>query len=116
MPMVLGREIRLPVEGRGASSALATWLVPAARAEPLLDGTGLEPYGPVCGRALVSVGMVQYLDSDLGAYNEFVLALAARRRERIGTLIRRLPVNQPFTLEAGRSIWGFPKFMTESTI
>ena len=34
----------------------------------------------------------------------------------MGTLIRQLPVNQAFTLEAGRSIWGFPKFMTSSTI
>jgi hypothetical protein len=116
MPMVLEREVQLPIEVRVASSDLATWLVPAARAQALLESTGLEAYGPVPGRALASVGMVQYLDSDLGAYNEFVLALAARRGERIGTLIRQLPVNQPFTLEAGRSIWGFPKFMTEATI
>ena len=57
--------------------------------------------------------MVQYLDSDLGTYNEFVLALTATLGDRMGTLIRQLPVNQAFTLEAGRSIWGFPKFMTE---
>ena len=116
VPLVLEREVRLPVEVRVASSALATWAVPADRVVPLLDGTGLEPYGPVPGRALVAVGMVQYLDSDLGTYNEFVLALTATLGDRRGTLIRQLPVNQAFTLEAGRSIWGFPKFMTHSTI
>jgi hypothetical protein len=116
MPVVLEREVQLPVEVRVASSDLATWVVPSGRVDPLLEGTGLVPYGPVGGRAIVSVGMVQYLDSDLGAYNEFVLALAAKHGERMGTLIRQLPVNQPFTLAAGRTIWGFPKFMTQSSI
>jgi hypothetical protein len=116
VPLVLEREVQLPVEVRVASSALATWAVPAERVVPLLDGTGLEPYGPIPGRALAAVGVVQYLDSDLGTYNEFVLALTATREGRMGTLIRQLPVNQAFTLEAGRSIWGFPKFMTESSI
>ena len=42
--------------------------------------------------------------------------MTATLGDRMGTLIRQLPVNQAFTLEAGRSIWGFPKFMTRSTI
>jgi hypothetical protein len=29
--------------------------------------------------------------------------------DRAGTFIARLPVNQEFTCEAGRAIWGFPK-------
>jgi Acetoacetate decarboxylase (ADC) len=34
-------------------------------------------------------------------------------RGRAGAFIHWLPVNQSFTLEAGRSIWGFPKEMAD---
>src|SRR5581483_1701362 len=30
--------------------------------------------------------------------------------------IHHLPVDQSFTLEAGRSIWGFPKIMADFTV
>jgi hypothetical protein len=33
-----------------------------------------------------------------------------------GALVHHLPVDQAFTLEAGRSIWGYPKVMADFTI
>ena len=113
---IQGRTVALPVEVRVASSVLATWLVPTDRVRALIGATGLEPYGPVGGRALVSVGMIRYVDSDLGPYNEFAVAAVVKVDGVVATLIHQLPVNQAFTLEAGRSIWGFPKFLTTSTI
>ena len=113
---IQGRTVHLPVEVRVASSVLATWLVPTGRVEALIGATGLEPYGPVRGRALVSVGMIRYVDSDLGPYNEFALVAVVKVDGVVASLIHQLPVNQGFTLEAGRTIWGFPKFLTESTI
>lgn len=68
------------------------------------------------GRAVCSLAFVRYTDGDLGPYHEFALALLASlpgRRGTIGAYIHWLPVNQAFTLEAGRSIWGFPKEMAD---
>jgi len=115
---VLDREVTLPVEVRVAQAVMGTWLVRADRVRRLIEPTGLVPYGPVKGRALVSVGMIRYVDSDLGPYNEFALACVVKRPgdDAVATIIHQLPVNQSFTLAAGRGIWGFPKFLTDSTI
>ena len=116
MPLILGKDVALPVEVRSASASMATWLVPAARVTGLIRDSGLVPYGPIPGRALVSVGLITYVDSDLGSYNEFALAAVVKRDGVVATLIHQLPVDQEFTLAAGREIWGFPKFLTTSTI
>jgi len=70
---------------------------------------------------------VNYVDGDLGKYHEYGVGFLVRHpgspartgdlrsllRGRAGVFIHRLPVDQAFTLEAGRSIWGFPKVMSE---
>ena len=40
----------------------------------------------------------------------------AAGRKGIGVYVHHLPVNQKFTLEAGRTIWGYPKFMADIDI
>src|SRR5262249_27123941 len=72
------------------------------------------------------IACIDYRDNDLGDYNEVSLAFFVRRRRetpgipyvgtalglarnRIATYIHRLPVDQRFTCDAGRGIWGFPK-------
>jgi hypothetical protein len=72
---------------------------------------------------------MRYLDGDLGPYHELAVAFLVRHRGMepasavtksaeiargfIGAFIHQLPVNQEFTLEAGRDIWGFPKFLAD---
>jgi hypothetical protein len=121
-----GREVTLPVVVRDASSGAATYLVSAAAARRLLPGPELDVVELLPGRALLVIACIDYRDNDLGDYNEVSLALFVRRRRetpgiqylgaalglarnRIATYIHRLPVDQPFTCEAGRGIWGFPK-------
>lgn len=82
------------------------------------------------GRALFSIACIEYIDNDLGDYNEVSLAFFVREkrvraglpyigtavdllRSRLGTFIHWLPVNQAFTREAGERIWGFPKTTAE---
>jgi hypothetical protein len=120
------REVTLPVVVRDASSAAATYLVAAEGARRLLPGDDLEVVELLPGRALFSLACIDYRDNDLGDYNEISLAFFVREkraprgvpylgtaldlmRNRIRTYIHRLPVNQSFTCEAGRGIWGFPK-------
>jgi len=111
---VQGHEIATPVEVRDASSWFATFAVPANAAQQLIAYSGLEVLRPVPRRALVSLAFVRYVDSDLGPYHEVAVAVLVRAPgtgRRPGALIHQLPVNQAFTMEAGRSIWGFPKWM-----
>ena len=84
------------------------------------------------GKAVATIAAVRYEDSDLDRYNEVAVAFlvrahdagpasATRRtievvRNKTGVYVHHLPVNQGFTLEAGRTIWGYPKFMADIDI
>lgn len=124
--VIQGREVRLPVVVRDASSGAATYAVSTAAARRLIPGDVLEPVELWPGRALCSLAVIDYRDNDLGDYNELSIAFFVRERAaarglpyvgtiadflrgRVATYIRHLPVDQSFTCEAGRTIWGFPK-------
>jgi hypothetical protein len=124
--VIQGREVRLPVVVRDASSGAATYAVSAAAARRLIPGDALEPVEIWPGKALCSLAVIQYRDNDLGDYNEVSIAFFVRERGtgrglpyvgtvadflrgRVATYIRHLPVDQGFTCAAGRTIWGFPK-------
>lgn len=123
---ILGREVRIPVEIREARSWFASFAVPADRVAQLVAPAGLEPARLPGGRSLASLAFVRYVDGDLDPYHEVAVAFlvadpagsvgpGAGRRQQ-GVLIHRLPVDQEFTCEAGREIWGFPKFVTPIAI
>src|SRR5262245_22930273 len=120
------REVTLPVVVRDASSAAATYLVSSDAARRLLPGPELDVVELLPGRTPFSLASIAYRDNGLGDYNEVSLALFVRLRHeprgipyvgtavdlvrsRIATYIHRLPVDQRFTCDAGRGIWGFPK-------
>jgi hypothetical protein len=124
--VIQGREVRLPVVVRDAASGAATYAVSAAAARRLIPGDALEPIEIWPGKALCSIAVIDYRDNDLGDYNEVSIAFFVRPRGsaagvpyvgsivdffrgRVATYIRHLPVDQSFTCEAGRTIWGFPK-------
>ena len=123
---IQGREVRLPVVVRDAASGAATYAVSATAARRLIPGDALELVEVWPGKALCSIAAIDYRDNDLGDYNEVSIAFFVREkgsarglpyigtvadfvRGRVATYIRHLPVDQPFTCEAGRTIWGFPK-------
>jgi hypothetical protein len=112
---VLGQRVALPVEVRTARSAAASFLVPHGAASALMAGTGLAPKRLPRGRALCILAMVQYVDNDLGPYNEVALAIAVGASDGApaGAYIHQLPVDGEFTCAAGRGIWGFPKWLAD---
>ena len=126
---VLGKQVDMPVEIRAASAFMAMYSVPTAAAQSLIDYTGLEILQFRPGRGICVLVFVDYVDGDLGPYNEFGVAflvrdhradstsvpqdLKALTRGRAGALIHQLPVDGDFTLAAGRGIWGFPKFLAD---
>ena len=71
---------------------------------------------PPFGRAVLTLAFVRYEDGDLDAYNEFGVMFFVRGPKGRGVYVHHLPVNQEFTLAAGRELWGFPKFLADITI
>ena len=121
-----GREVSLPVIVRKARAVAVTYIVDAKAARALLPDPGLELVEVAPRRTLFTLGVIDYIENDLGDYNEVSMALYVRERGamrgfpyfgawldflrgRLSTYIHRLPVDQSFTCAAGRGIWGFPK-------
>jgi len=101
-------------------------MVPRDAAQRLISGDAFEAVEMSPGETQLVLGFVDYRDNDLGDYNEVSIAFFVRQRgarhgipylgaildflrSRVAVFIRHLPVNQSFTCEAGRTIWGFPK-------
>ena len=111
--MIQDQRITLPVRIRDAAVASAMFLVPKAVAQRIIDYSGLTVTEPLPGKAICSLAFIRYADGDLGPYHEFAVAFLVGGLPKVGAFIHRLPVNQDFTLEAGRTIWGFPKVMAD---
>ena len=118
---IQGRTVSIPVEIRRARSWFATFAVPFAAARNLVAYSGLVPASPLPGRAFCSLAFVDYADGDLDPYHEFAVAIlvcepGSAGRKPAGAFIHQLPVDQSFTCEAGREMWGFPKFIADIEI
>ncbi len=115
---IQGRTIGFPVEVRSARMANAVYTVPAEAAAGVLDDPAFEVVADEHGAASVVVGFVDYIDNDLGDYDEVMWAVAAKAKAdgTPGTYIWRLPVNQEFTCEAGVRMLGLPKTVEDITI
>lgn len=125
---IQGRTVTTPVEVRRARQWATQFVVPAARAQAAIEHTGLQVARPFPGRAIVTLVVVDYEDTDLDAYHEVGVGFLVRPHDAppaegegalvrefwsgsMGAYIHQLPVDQAFTLDAGVSIWGFPKFL-----
>ncbi|WP_406231516.1 acetoacetate decarboxylase family protein [Nocardia sp. NBC_01009] len=129
---ILGKDIHMPVRIRLARTFMATYVVPADAAQRAIDYSGLDILRLPGGRAVCTLVFVDYLDGDLGPYNEFGVSfmvhhhratttarfgdLRAMLTGGAGVFIHRLPVDGEFTLAAGRGIWGFPKELADFTV
>ncbi|MET7767587.1 acetoacetate decarboxylase family protein [Nocardia sp. NPDC005366] len=126
---VLGQQVQTPVRIRHARAFMASYRVPADAAQRLIDYSGLHVLRVPRDRALCTLVFVEYIDGDLGPYNEFGVSFMVRHHTadevggladvralaagEAGVFIHRLPVDGDFTLAAGRGIWGFPKELAD---
>ncbi|MGH3634060.1 MAG: acetoacetate decarboxylase family protein [Mycobacterium sp.] len=121
-----GTVLTMPVRVRKADVHSAMFSVDAAAAQTLIDYSGLQVCQQRPGRAVVNLMLARYVDGDLGQYHEFGTCVMVnppgsqargwRAFKDAAALIHHLPVDQTFTLEAGRTIWGFPKIMADFTV
>lgn len=123
---IAGTVLTMPVRVRKADVHTAMFSVPADAAQRLIDSSGLEVCRFRPDRAVVTLMLARYIDGDLGRYHEFGTCIMVnppgsqahglRALGEAAAFIHHLPVDQSFTLEAGRTIWGFPKIMADFTI
>jgi hypothetical protein len=127
--LIQGRRIDIPAEVRDATVCGASYLVRADAARAVLAYSGMDVTEVLPGKALCTLAFAEYRDSDLGAYHEFGMTFLVRppdagppprrgifagvRGSGFGAFIHWLPVDQGFTHEAGRSVWGLPKEMAD---
>jgi hypothetical protein len=123
---IAGTVLTMPVRVRKADAHNAMFSVDADAAQKLIDYSGLQVCQHRPGRAIVNVGFVRYFDGDLGQYNEFATCIMVnppgsnargfRALGDAGAFVQHMPVDQSFTLEAGRQIWGYPKIMGDFNV
>jgi hypothetical protein len=123
---IAGTVVTMPVKIRTASQHMAMFSVDADAAQHMIDYSGLQVCRYLPGRAIVILMLMHYVDGDLGPYYEYGTnvmvnppgsnATGVRALQNAGAFIHHLPVDQAFTLEAGRTIWGYPKVMADFTI
>lgn len=116
----------MPVRVRKADVHTAMFSVPADAAQRMIDYSGLKVCRFRPDRAVVTLMLARYIDGDLGRYHEFGTAVMVnppgstatglRALADAAAFIHHLPVDQSFTLEAGRTIWGFPKIMADFAV
>lgn len=123
---IAGTVLTMPVRIRKANTHVAMFSVDARAAQRMIDYSGLRVCEYLPGRAVTMLMLVRYIDGDLGQYHEFgtavmvnppgVTARGPKALASAAAFIHHLPVDQSFTLEAGRRIWGFPKIMADFTV
>ncbi|MEI7715509.1 MAG: acetoacetate decarboxylase family protein [Mycobacterium sp.] len=127
---IAGTVLTMPVRIREARQHMAMFSVDADAAQRLIDDSGLRVCRYLPGRAVVVLMLMHYIDGDLGQYHEFGTSIlvnppgapAGPTSDGLGALksagafIQHLPVDQGFTLEAGTTIWGYPKVMADFTV
>lgn len=124
--VIAGRTITMPVRIRKAAQHMAMFSVDADAAQRMIDYSGLQVCRYRPGKAIAVLMLMHYIDGDLDQYYEYgtnimvnppgTNASGLRALQSAGAFIHHLPVDQPFTLEAGRNIWGYPKVLADFTL
>ncbi|WP_049566142.1 acetoacetate decarboxylase family protein [Nonomuraea sp. SBT364] len=114
--LIQGRTVGMPVRVRDVAVCAAAYAVRADAARAVIAYAGLEVAEVFPGKAVCVLLFADYRDGDLDAYHEFGMAFLIRRPDpggQLGLFVHWLPVDARFTLEAGRTLWGFPKELAD---
>ena len=111
---VQGHTIDLPVKVDGATFAGAVWRAPRSAVDAQLEPYGLRSAG-FRGTGLAMLVCVVYPEEFvLRGYDEVGIGVLATGPGGPGLFVLELPVTGTFTREAGREIWGLPKWLMTS--
>lgn len=115
---------KLPVEGRDQPAFMAAFPINADRARHLIPGDEVHPLRLWGNRGLLVVTVINYLDTSIGKYIEYSIAIACTHGPRpappllpgllwnlygTGQYVVDLPVSTEISVKGGKGIWGMPK-------
>ena len=121
--LVDGIPFQMPVYCRKSPALFAVFTINAEKARKLIPGNEIHPLR-LWNKALLVVSVIDYLDTNIGRYIEFSIAIACthgrKRAPRLlpailqgpygtGQWVWDLPVSSEVSVRGGKGIWGMPK-------
>ncbi len=121
--LVDGIPFRLPVYCHNSPALFAVFSIDAHKARKLIPGNEIYPLR-LWNRGLLVVSVIDYLDTNIGRYVEFSIAIACTHGSRpaprllpglfmsyygTGQWVFDLPVSSEVSVKGGKGIWGMPK-------
>jgi hypothetical protein len=121
--LVDGIPFKLPVYCRNSPALFAVFTIDADKARQLIPGNEVYPFR-LWKRGLLVVSVVDYLETNIGRYIEFSIAIACTHGSRpappllpalfmnhygTGQWVFDLPVSSEVSVKGGKGIWGMPK-------
>ena len=121
--LVDGIPFQMPVYCRNSPALFAVFKINADKARKLIPGNEIWPLR-LWNKGLLVVSVIDYLDTNIGRYIEFSIAIActhgSSRAPRLlpalfmghygtGQWVWELPVSTEVSVKGGKGIWGMPK-------
>jgi hypothetical protein len=113
----------MPVDSRNSSAMIAAFSIDWEKARALIPPGDVHPFR-LWKRGLLVVTVIDYRDTDIGAYIEYSLAIACTKGTApaprllpgalmgffgTGQYVFDLPVSTEISVKGGKGIWGMPK-------
>lgn len=113
----------MPIDSWNASAIMAVFPCDFERARALLPDGYVQPFR-LWNHALLIVTVIDYRETDIGAYIEYSIAVACTHGQRprirfvpalfrklfgTGQFVIDLPVSSEISVKGGKGIWGMPK-------
>jgi hypothetical protein len=113
----------MPVDSRDSSAIVAAFSISLDKARALIPPGDVHPFR-LWNRGLLVVTVIDYRETDIGAYIEYSLAVACTKGARpaprllpavlmglfgTGQYVFDLPVSTEISVKGGKGIWGMPK-------
>ena len=123
-----GHEVKLPIFYYDGSAMSGMFPARLSRLRKLLPDRRFNPARLAPGVGLVAVTCFEYVDTDIGPYNELAIAIAlsvpyhrsnpplralldSQRSGQLHAFVHHLPVTTDIALVAGKRLWNYPKFI-----
>lgn len=121
--LVDGIPFQLPVRSANTPALMAAFSIDADKAARLMPGNELHPFR-LWNRGLLVITVVDYIDTNIGRYIEYSIAIACTHGSRpaprllpgifmktfgTGQYVFDLPVSTEVSVKGGKGIWGMPK-------
>jgi hypothetical protein len=119
-----GIPFNMPVNSIDSPVVMAGFYCNYEKAKQLLPGSEVHPFKLWNGKALLVITVVNYINTTIGKYIEYSIAIACTHGAKpaprmiplmfpksfgVGQYILDLPVSTEISVKGGKGIWGMPK-------